>query len=93
MLFVIVVFLNDFYGDPIDCFVIGLDNKKFAETNMLDTYCWIHTTYTLPNNHGNVRNEHKPLPGLGTIKVDDVIKYHNYYQVMISKLCHRVALF
>ena len=52
---------------------------------MLDTYCWIHSTFTLPENPGNARNDLKPLPGLGTPKQGDSIKYHNYYQVWNSK--------
>ena len=70
-----------FKGDPIDCFIESSNNKKLTEGNMLDTYCWIHSTFTLPNNPGSVTNSAKPLPGLGAAKEGDLVKYHKYYQV------------
>lgn len=31
-----------YFGDPIDCIVEGIDPK------IMDTYCWIHSTYSVP---------------------------------------------
>lgn len=70
--------LKQYVGDPIDCFADG-DPKRFPE-GALDTYCWIHSTFTLPNNPGSLKNGAMPLPGMGTPKEEDATKYHRYYQ-------------
>jgi hypothetical protein len=87
--FATLVSLNQYVGDPIDCFIDGSSNKKLTEGSLLDTYCWIHSTYTLPNNPGNVKSESKPLPGLGTPKEGELVKYHKYYQVRTSQFVYR----
>ena len=33
---------KQYIGDPIDCIVEGVDPK------IMDTYCWIHSTYSVP---------------------------------------------
>lgn len=42
--FCIVVTTKQYVGDPIDC-VHGPD----IPSSIINTYCWIHTTYTIPS--------------------------------------------
>ena len=67
-----LISLKQYVGDPIDCFVSN-NEKSPITADILDTYCWIHSTHTLPNQPG-------PIPGLGTPKEDDFVRYHKYYQ-------------
>jgi len=53
----------------------------FKDTNVLDNYCWIHSTYTLPNQPGIKYNNEMKLAGMGTQKEDEPVIYHKYYQV------------
>jgi len=48
-LFATLTSLKQYVGDPIDCFADAA--HKFPD-NALDTYCWIHSTFTLPENPG-----------------------------------------
>ena len=36
--------LHTYVGDPIDCIV----DKKIPQ-EMMDSYCWIHSTYSIPS--------------------------------------------
>ena len=38
----LLVTAQTFIGDPIDCLV------NDVPTGVMDTYCWIHSTFTLP---------------------------------------------
>ena len=38
----LLVASKQYIGDPIDCMVDGVDPK------LMDTYCWIHSTYSVP---------------------------------------------
>ena len=40
--FSLIVTSLQFIGDPIDCIVEDIDQ------DIMDTYCWIHSTFTLP---------------------------------------------
>ena len=74
------MFIN--LGDPIDCF-IDAGPKALTEGNALDNFCWIHSTFTLPNNPGSLKNGAMPLPGMGTPKDGEQMTYHRYYQWVI----------
>jgi len=41
--FSLLVTSRQYIGDPIDCIVDEIP------LNVMDTYCWIHSTYTIPN--------------------------------------------
>ena len=85
--FATITSLEQFVGDPIDCFVVdGISALSQENSNVLDNYCWIHSTFTLPNNTGVKHNGRKGVVGLGTPKENDPIVYHKYYQVTIKLL-------
>ena len=41
----ILVTTNQYIGDPIDCIVDGIPG------GMMDTYCWIHSTFSIPSRY------------------------------------------
>ena len=43
MTFSLLVTANQYIGDPIDCIVEDVPGP------IMDTYCWIHSTFTLPS--------------------------------------------
>ena len=73
-----LVSLKQYVGDPIDCIVNA--EKSPVESGVLDQYCWIHSTHTLPNEPGVETNGTRPIPGLGTPEEGEQMIYHKYYQ-------------
>ena len=41
---------RQFFGDPIDCYV---DVMSGVPGGIMDTYCWIHSTYSIPTRYVN----------------------------------------
>lgn len=39
----VLVTSRQYFGDPIDCI-----QRDDIPANIIDTYCWIHATFTLP---------------------------------------------
>jgi len=73
--FSILVTQKQYFGDPIDCIVDKIP------PNMMDTYCWIHSTYTIPS-LVNASRDVVPHPGVGNHNQmqDKEVVYHKYYQ-------------
>ncbi|KAG5667871.1 hypothetical protein PVAND_015838 [Polypedilum vanderplanki] len=73
--FSLLVTSRQYIGDPIDCIVDEIP------LNVMDTYCWIHSTFTIPNRLTGVVGKDIVQPGVGshTDGEDDVV-YHKYYQ-------------
>lgn len=72
----VIVTLSQYIGDPIDCFIDSND-KAPVSGKILDNFCWIHSTHTLPNQPATADS---PIQGLGTPKEGQELKYHMYYQ-------------
>ena len=78
------------FGVPIICLVRGVPEKLF------NTYCWIHSTFTLPYRSQGVRGIDHLEPGVGhfrngTTEADRV--YHGYYQWVGIFLLFQAASF
>ena len=43
----LMVTSKQYFGDPIDCMVEGVPGK------IMDTYCWIHSTYSIPTRYAH----------------------------------------
>lgn len=73
--FSILVTQKQYFGDPIDCIVDKIPS------NLMDTYCWIHSTYTIPDLVGASRDV-VPHPGVANANQMDnhEVVYHKYYQ-------------
>lgn len=73
--FSILVTCRQYFGDPIDC----IQNDDIPE-NVLETYCWIHTTFTLPSAWDKKVGVEVPHPGIDKYVPGEPKKYHSYYQ-------------
>ncbi|KAK4304115.1 hypothetical protein Pmani_023940 [Petrolisthes manimaculis] len=69
---------TQYFGDPIDCIVEGVDQ------DVVDTYCWIHATYTHPSlTSGEVGVDvaHSGVgPSVSAEGQKHEVKQHKYYQ-------------
>jgi len=73
----IFITANCYIGDPIDCMVAGVPG------DMMDTYCWIHSTYSIPSRWVGKKGVDVPHPGVAPVAdLEDgtEIKYHKWYQ-------------
>ena len=95
LIFSISITAKQHFGDPIDC--IG-DKEAFkANENILDTYCWVSTTYSNPEDW---RKEVGPggvaYPGVSNGQNANGAKprvYHAYYQWVAFVLYFQTLLF
>lgn len=60
-------------GEPIQCI-----NDGGVPTHVINTYCWITYTFTLPHEQGKPVGTHVAHPGLGNENQER--RYHSYYQ-------------
>jgi hypothetical protein len=74
----ILVTAKQFFGDPISCIV---DKDKDLQ-KAIETYCWIESTFSLPNRFGDKIGTQVPHPGIANYSPysDEETKYHKYYQ-------------
>jgi hypothetical protein len=62
----------------------------------MDTYCWIHSTYSIPSRWAGKAGHSIPHPGvapLGDLGKDEDVKYHKYYQWVCFVLFLQAAFF
>lgn len=74
--FSLIVTTRQYVGNPIDC----VHTKDIPE-DVLNTYCWIHSTYALKSMFLKKLGKEVPYPGVGNSegKTDDR-KVYRYYQ-------------
>lgn len=60
-------------GDPISCI-----NDGAIPNHVINTYCWITYTFTIPGQHGKHVGTEVASSGLGND--NDEKTYHSYYQ-------------
>lgn len=85
--FSLLVTSRQYIGDPIDCIVDEIP------PNVMDTYCWIYSTFTIPNRRGVVGMD-VVQPGVRNhVEGVDDIKYHKYYQWVCFTLFFQAILF
>lgn len=73
--FSLLVTSRQYIGDPIDCIVDEIP------LNVMDTYCWIYSTFTIPNRLSGVVGKDIVQPGVGShTEGEEEVKYHKYYQ-------------
>lgn len=79
---------NQYIGDPIDCIV------EDVATRVMDTYCWIYSTYTLPEHKNGDIGRNIIQPGIGGRTNDkQPVKYHKYYQWVCFALFFQAVFF
>ncbi|KAF2880296.1 hypothetical protein ILUMI_25873 [Ignelater luminosus] len=82
----IIITANNLIGEPIQCI-----NDGGVPTHVINTYCWITYTFTLPHEHGKAIGTHAAHPGLGNENQEK--RYHSYYQWVPFVLFFQGVLF
>lgn len=83
----VIVSANNLIGDPINC----ITETGAVSGHVINTYCWITYTFTLPGNLAKPVSTHVAHPGLG---IDEGEKrYHSYYQWVPFMLFFQGVLF
>ncbi|GFQ75277.1 innexin inx2 [Trichonephila clavata] len=86
--FSILVSCRQYLGDPIDC----IQNDDIPE-NVLETYCWVHSTFTLPDSLNKKVGVEVPHPGIDKYTPGEKRRYHSYYQWVCFVLFLQAILF
>ena len=73
--FSLIVTTRQYVGNPIDC----VHTKDIPE-DVLNTYCWIHSTYTIPSAFWKRIGIDVAHPGIDKTMDPDERRYHKYYQ-------------
>lgn len=86
--FSLLVTSRQYIGDPIDCIVDDIP------LNVMDTYCWIYSTFTIPNRLTGRVGHDIVQPGVAShVDGQDEVKYHKYYQWVCFTLFFQAMLF
>ncbi|CAI6351242.1 unnamed protein product [Macrosiphum euphorbiae] len=86
--FSLLVTSRQYIGDPIDCIVDDVP------LNIMDTYCWIYSTFTIPNRLGGRIGKDVVQPGVAShVDGEDEVKYHKYYQWVCFVLFFQAMFF
>ncbi|PNF19253.1 Innexin inx3 [Cryptotermes secundus] len=80
---------NSLIGDPISCIA-----DSSLPGHVINTYCWITSTFTLPHQQGKPVGTHVAHPGVGTyVEGENETRYHSYYQWVPFMLFFQGLLF
>lgn len=89
VVFSILVSARQYFGSPIEC----IHTDKLPP-NIINTFCWIHSTFTLPDALDKRIGAEVPYPGVdNTGQSNGVRKYHTYYQWVCFVLFIQAILF
>jgi hypothetical protein len=86
--FSLMVTARQYFGDPIDCI-----SRDDIPPNLLDTYCWIHTTFSIENAWKKRVGDEVPYPGVDKTTPNEKRVYHAYYQWVCFVLFFQAILF
>jgi len=64
---------GQFIGSPIHCM------SDSMSTGILDSYCWLHSTYSIASQYDGDQGKDFPMPGVGPDD-DGGHQYHRFYQ-------------
>jgi len=81
---------GQYIGDPIDCMVTDIPG------DMMDTYCWIHSTFSVPARWVGKQGVDIPHPGISPtadLEEGQEVKYHKWYQWVAFFLFLEVLFF
>ncbi|MPC85898.1 Innexin inx2 [Portunus trituberculatus] len=93
VVFGLLVTKKQYFGDPIDCIVDAVDSDT------IDMYCWIQSTFTIPALTGAGIGEEVPHPGVATHDFmkhnmeskSYTVRHHKYYQWVVLFLSLQVS--
>lgn len=86
--FSIAVTGRQFLGDPIECI-----SKDDIPENLLKTYCWISTTFSIKSAWKKEVGKEVPYPGIDKYTPGEDRVYHAYYQWVCFVLFLQAMLF
>lgn len=75
MTFGAIITTRQYVGNPIDCI-----HTKDVPEEVLNTYCWIHSTYTVMSAFKKEVGVEVAYPGIATSKNSKDNKVYKYYQ-------------
>jgi len=82
----LLVTSRQYIGDPIDCLVEGVPG------GIMDTYCWIHGTFSITDMWAGEKGVEVPHPGVAPDHGGEHV-YHRYYQWVCYVLFLQAGLF
>lgn len=88
--FSLIVTTRQYVGNPIDC----IHSKDLPE-DVLNTYCWIHSTYTITAAYRKKEGYEVPFPGIDNSKSypESERKEYRYYQWVCFMLFLQVTFY
>ena len=71
-----------FFNEPIYCSLTMYEYEKIIPRDMLNQYCYIHSTFIVPNNDKYMDDDLYQYEGIGPYSVGDKgdVVFHSYYQ-------------
>lgn len=85
--FSLIITTRQYVGNPIDCI-----HTKDVPEDVLNTFCWIHSTYTVMQNSNNKKTEtYQGYPGVKTLISEKDKKLYRYYQWVCFCLFFQVS--
>ena len=83
IVFTIILAARQYVGNPIDCI-----HTKDIDEDVLNTFCWIHATYSMRNSFKKTNHLPTMYPGISSSgklsnSSDDNVKIYTYYQWVI----------
>jgi len=85
----LLVSYSQFFGDPIDCIV----HKDAVPSGVMDTYCWVHSTFTLPDRWDQEEGSEVAHPFVGSQTEGERTVHHRYYQWVCFTLFLQALMF
>ncbi|XP_039296232.1 innexin inx3 [Nilaparvata lugens] len=85
----VLVTANNLIGEPISCIT-----DRSIPTYVINTYCWITHTFTLPYHINKPQGTHVAHPGVAPyVEGEDETRFHSYYQWVPFMLFFQGVLF
>ncbi|XP_076347570.1 innexin inx2-like [Tachypleus tridentatus] len=84
----LLVTSRQYIGDPIDCI-----SRDDIPTRVLDTFCWIHTTFSVESAWHKKVGVEIPYPGVDKYIPGEDRVYHAYYQWVCFVLFFQALMF
>lgn len=82
----LILAARQFVGSPIECV-----HNRDLPVDVINTWCWIHSTYTVPGSLNKVVGLEVPYPGVDNTKQVREKRVHRFYQWVAFCLLFQVS--
>lgn len=89
VVFSTIVAFSEYFGHPISCFTTSQSISK----KIVDQFCWISTTYSIPDFWNKSVGYEVIYPGVGISRDETDRFYHSYYQWVVFFLYMQAIAF